>query len=119
MRKILALILLHFWTTSFSSAQEKKSEALLTATTNYMQQHLWNPTTLNFARRADQPKASGSDGWGITIELDAKAYMVEAGISKPDELKNYFRFSSMLYEKTSGNLGARILARRGNQVYIG
>src|SRR5205823_3480278 len=26
---------------------------------------------------------------------------------------------SMLYEKTSGNLGARILARRGNQVYIG
>ncbi|MFI5264737.1 MAG: hypothetical protein ACHQM6_09500, partial [Candidatus Kapaibacterium sp.] len=73
--------------------------------------------THNFVRRADQPNASGSDAWGITIELDARAYMVEDSINT--ELKDYFRSSSQLYEKTNGNFGARILARQGNQIYIG
>ncbi len=51
--------------------------------------------------------------------LDADAYLVEDGLMKPDEMKQYFQSSSMLYEKTNGNSGARILGRQGNQIYIG
>jgi hypothetical protein len=98
---------------------ENKWVALLTATNTYMHEYLWNSQTHNFVRRVDRPGAPGSDAWGITIELDARAYMIEDSISKPDELNNYFTSSSMLYEKTGGNSGARILARQGNQIYIG
>ncbi len=89
------------------------------ATHSYMQHHLWNAQTQNLVRRADQPNAPGSDAWGITIVLDADAYLVEDGLMKPDEMKQYFESSSMLYEKTNGNSGARILGRQGNQIYIG
>ncbi len=85
----------------------------------YMQKHMWNASTGNFVRRADQPNAPGSDAWGITIVLDAYAYMVEDGFVKPDELKRYFMSSSGLYEKTGGDHGARILARHGDQIYVG
>src|SRR6266576_688293 len=67
------------------------------ATYSYMQKHMWNPATGNFVRRADQPNAPGSDSWGITIVLDAYAYMVEGGFLKPEELKRYYTSSSTLY----------------------
>jgi len=92
---------------------------MLDATRSYMQHHLWNSNTQNFVRRADQPTAPGSDAWGITIVLDADAYMVEDGLMKPQEMKQYFQSSSMLYEKTDGNSGARIMGRQGDQIYIG
>ena len=91
----------------------------LLATNAYMQQHLWNANTGNFIRRADMPGAPGSDSWGITIVLDAYAYMVQEGFMKPDELKKYYQSSSALYEKTNGASGARILARQGDQIYVG
>jgi hypothetical protein len=109
--------LIIFCLTPASHRKENKSADLLAATTTYMQQHLWNLQTHNFVRRADRPDAPGSDAWGITIELDAYAYRFGDGIS--DELKDYYKTSSGLYEKTNVSLGARILARRGNQVYIG
>jgi hypothetical protein len=84
-----------------------------------MQKHLWNPTTGNYVRRADQPQAPGSDAWGITIMLDAYAYLVEDGLMKPEQMKQYYQSSSALYEKTNGDHGARILARQGGQIYIG
>jgi hypothetical protein len=119
MRKIIVFGFSMFCAIGVSPAQNNKWTAALSATTSYMKDHLWNPQTYNFVRRADKPNASGSDAWGITIELDAEAYMVEDGLTPPDELKKYFLSSSQLYEKTNGNLGARILARQGNQIYIG
>ncbi len=92
---------------------------MIQATRSYMEHHLWNAQTQNFVRRADQPTAPGSDAWGISIILDADAYLVEDGLMKPDEMKQYFQSSSMLYEKTNGSAGARILGRQGNQIYIG
>jgi hypothetical protein len=89
------------------------------ATNEYLQKHMWNNATGNFVRRADQPTAAGSDAWGITIVLDAYAYMVQQGFMKPEALKQYFRSSTGLYDRTGGISGARILARQGEQVYIG
>ncbi|MFI5263763.1 MAG: glycoside hydrolase family 76 protein, partial [Candidatus Kapaibacterium sp.] len=40
-------------------------------------------------------------------------------LSETDKLKQYYQFSSALYEKTSGTTGARILARQGDRIYIG
>ncbi len=80
---------------------------------------MWNAASSNFVRRADQPNAPGSDAWGITIVLDAYAYMVEGGLLKPADLKRYFLSSSALYEKTNGSHGNRILARQGSQFYVG
>ena len=99
--------------------QKKQWEPYLTATASFMQHHMWNANTQNFVRRADQPNAPGSDAWGITIVLDADAYLVQNRLMKPEQLKRYFASSSMLYEKTNGNSGARILARQGDQIYIG
>jgi uncharacterized protein YyaL (SSP411 family) len=119
MRKNIIFVLSIFSIIANVQAQKKQSATMLAATRSYMQHHLWNAQTQNFVRRADQPDAPGSDGWGITIVLDADAYMVEGGAMKPDEMKQYFQSSSMLYEKTNGNSGARILGRQGNQIYIG
>ena len=119
MRKIVVLSVLIVGVSSSACAQKKVWNDRLLATLTYMQHHLWNPATQNFVRQADQPTAPGSDAWGITIVLDADAYMVEGGLMKPEEMKQYFVSSSMLYEKTNGNSGARILARQGDQIYIG
>jgi len=127
MRKNLVFIFISLYTATPSLAQQKKWTELLTATDTYLQQHLWNANTHNFVRRADQPSASGSDAWGITIELDALAFMVEVHsmssekgqLPESEKLKQYFQFSSALYEKTSGISGARILARQGDRIYIG
>jgi len=112
----VAPVLLIFCTPA-KHPDEKKWGDMLTATNIYMQQHLWNSQTHNFVRRADRPSTPGSDAWGITIELDACAYMIED--SMKTELHDYFISSSSLYERTSGNLGARILARQGDRIYIG
>jgi len=119
MKKNIVVILAILFVTSFSYAQKNKWAALLTATNSYMHEHLWNAQNHNYARRADRREAPGSDAWGITIELDAMAYMIDAGISKPNDLKDYFLYSALLYERTNGNSGARILARQGDKIYIG
>ena len=85
-----------------------------------MQEKMWNPATGNFIRRTDQPPAAQkSDAWGITIVLDAYSYMVRTGNMKPEDLKNYYRSSSSLYERTDGGRGARIIARQGSEIYVG
>ena len=119
MRRNIILILSILCFTVSAHAQKKLWADRLMATRSYMEYHLWNPNTQNFVRRADQPNAPGSDAWGITIVLDAYAWMVQSNTMKPQEMKQYFQSSSMLYEKTDGNSGARILARQGDQMYIG
>jgi len=120
MKRIIVVVL--FVTTLASNtafSQKKLWAERIAATREYMQKHLWNAATGNFVRRADNPNAPGSDAWGITIVLDAYAYLVEDGLMKPDELKQYFQSSSGMYEKTNGIHGARILARQGSQFYVG
>lgn len=102
-----------------SHAQKNIWKDRLLATQQYMMKHMYNSGTQNFVRRADQANMPGSDAWGITIVLDAYAYMVEGGLMKPDELRQYYQASSRLYERTAGQYGARILARQGDQTYIG
>lgn len=119
MKKSFAVISLVISIASCSEAHKNKWGSLLNATNSYLHTYFWNEETDNYVRRSDMKDSSGSDAWGITIELDAMAYMVEDGIIKAQELKDYWKSSSSLYEKTSGFLGARILARRGEQVYIG
>jgi hypothetical protein len=80
---------------------------------------MWNAASSNFVRRADQPTARTSDAWGITIVLDAYAYMVDGGFLKREDLKQYYLSSSALYERTGTDRGARILARQGSQFYVG
>lgn len=100
-------------------AQKNVWSGRLVATHSFLQQHMWNAATGNFVRRSDQPQALGSDAWGVTIMLDAYAYMVQEGFMKPDGLKNYYTSSTALYRRTGGNSGARILAEQGSQIYIG
>jgi hypothetical protein len=119
MKKSFVVIFLLISITSCSEAHKNKWESLLDATNTYLHTSFWNEQTGNYVRRTDMKNSAGSDAWGITIELDAMAYMVEDGIIKAQELKDYWKSSSDLYEKTSGFLGARILARRGDQIYIG
>ena len=119
MKKSFAIIFLLISIASCSEAHKNKWGSLLNATDTYLHTYFWNEETDNYVRRGDMKNSPGSDAWGITIELDAMAYMVEDGIIKAQELKDYWKSSSALYEKTSGNLGARILARRGEQIYIG
>ena len=119
MKKTFLIILLLFSIASCSEAHKDKWGFLLNATNTYLHTYFWNEQTDNYVRRGDIKDSPGSDAWGITIELDAMAYMVEDGIIKAQELKDYWKSSSDLYEKTNGFLGARILARRGDQIYIG
>ncbi len=119
MRRNVIFVLAVLCVLENAHAQKKQWAVDIQATQSYMQHHLWNAQTQNFVRRADQPSVQGSDAWGITIVLDADAYLVEDGLMKPAELKQYFQSSSMLYEKTNGNSGARILARQSDQIYIG
>jgi hypothetical protein len=119
MKKTFAAIFLVISIASCSEAHKNKWQSLLNATNTYLHKYLLKEETGNYVRRSDMKNAPGSDAWGITIELDAMAYMVEDSIIKPQELRNYWKSSTDLYERTSGFLGARILARRGDQVYIG
>ncbi len=119
MRRNIIIALSIFCATVSAHGQKKQWRDRIQATRSYMQRHLWNPQTRNFVRRADQPNAPGSDAWGITIVLDAYSYLVRDSLMKPEEMKQYFQSSSMLYEKTNGNSGARILARQGDQIYVG
>src|SRR5665213_1486063 len=101
-------------------AQKKLWDGLRQATESYMQHHLWNPQTGNFVLSGDRPNAPGSDSWGITIVLDAQAYMVEYGLMKPAEMKSYFVTSTLIYNRTNGNSGARILGQMPNgEIYMG
>jgi uncharacterized protein YyaL (SSP411 family) len=102
-----------------SFAQKSVWSERLLATNTFLQTHMWNAATGNFVRRSDQPQAAGSDAWGITIMLDAYAYMVETGFMKPEALKQYYNSSTSLYSRTGGTSGARILAQQGQQIYIG
>lgn len=120
MRRILSVLLVLFVLCPQQAPAQKNLWAdRAQATMSYMQKHMWNAATGNYVRRADQPNAPGSDAWGITIVLDAYAYMVESGLMKPEQIKQYYQSSSALYEKTNGDHGARILARQGSQIYIG
>lgn len=114
----IAALLLTGWI-SPSFAQRTVWSGHLLATNEYLQKHMWNAATGNFVRRSDQPQAPGSDAWGITIVLDAYAYMVEEGFMKPEALKQYYNSSTNLYQRTAGSGGARILAQQGSQTYIG
>src|ERR1043165_2163752 len=100
-------------------AQKKLWRDRVLATHEYMMKHMYNTGTQNFVRRADQQNMPGSDAWGVTIVLDAYAYMVQGELMKPEELKKYYQASTALYERTGGKYGARILARQGAQTYIG
>jgi hypothetical protein len=100
-------------------AQKQVWSERVVATNTFLQRHMWNANTGNFIRRSDNPGTMGSDAWGITIMLDAYAYMVESGFMKASDMKSYFQSSSALYEKTGGDRGARILARQGAQTYVG
>ncbi|HET6402891.1 MAG TPA: hypothetical protein VFH95_16020 [Candidatus Kapabacteria bacterium] len=119
MRRIIISVLAVLFATTTAHAQKKLWDGLRQATQSYMQHHLWNPSTGNYVLSADRPNSPGSDSWGITIVLDAQAYMVENGLMKPEEMKQYFQTSTLLYDRTNGTTGARILARRGDQIYIG
>jgi uncharacterized protein YyaL (SSP411 family) len=119
MRRIIISVLGVLCVTAAVHAQKKLWSDRLQATQSYMQHHLWNPQTGNFTRSADQPNAPGSDAWGITIVLDADAYMVENGTMKPADMKQYFQSSTLLYGRTNGTSGARVLARQGDQIYVG
>jgi hypothetical protein len=90
----------------------------LLATNEYMKAKMWNAATGNFIRSTNMPLGvQGSDSWGITIVLDAYAYLVELGYMKPPELKQYFASSTALYQRTDNGHGARLL--RENPPYIG
>jgi uncharacterized protein YyaL (SSP411 family) len=119
MRRIVLVSLFVFGVASNSQAQKKVWHDRLIATRAYLQNHFWNPQSGNFIRRADQPGAPGSDAWGITIMLDGMVYMIPEGLIQPSGLKQYFQASTGLYSKTDGNSGARVLARQGNQIYVG
>ncbi|MFI5201351.1 MAG: hypothetical protein ACHQNE_03080 [Candidatus Kapaibacterium sp.] len=120
MRRIIISVLAVLCVTASAHAQKKLWQDRLQATQSYMQHHLWNPSTGNYVISADRPGAPGSDSWGITIVLDAQAYMVENGLMKPDVMKSYFVTSTMIYDRTNGNSGARILGRMQNgQIYMG
>ena len=120
MKRITFLILIILSVAgSAAHAQKKLWADRLIATNEYMQKHLWNAASGNFVRRADQQNSPGSDAWGITIVLDAYAYMIEDGLMKPEDLKRYYTSSSAIYEKTNGTHGNRILARQGDQIYVG
>ena len=119
MKKNVIIVFAVFCIVGGARAQKAHWEPLLNATQSYMQQHMWNAQTGNYVLRADEPTAPGSDSWGITIVLDAQAYMVANGTMKPEEMKNYFISSTSLYERTNGNSGARILGERDGQPYIG
>src|SRR5438874_5646542 len=107
MKKSLAIFIVLVSIASCSEAHKPSSYSLLNATDTYLKPYLWNDETEHYVRRVDVKNSAGSDAWGITIELDAMAYMLEDGIIKDQELKNYWKSSSDLYEKTSGFLGAR------------
>jgi len=99
--------------------KDKLQERLL-ATYSFMQQKMWNPNNGNFIRRTDVPSgAQKTDAWGVTIVLDAYAYMYELGLMKADAIKQYFHSSTALYERTDNGHGARIIARQGSQIYVG
>jgi hypothetical protein len=102
-------------------AQTKKEwEARLLATDKFMREKMWNPANGNFIRRTDQPiNSQRSDSWGITIVLDAYSYMIRTGNLKAEALHAYYISSSALYERTNGGAGARIIARQGDQIYVG
>ncbi|MDP4199605.1 MAG: glycoside hydrolase family 76 protein [Bacteroidota bacterium] len=119
MRRILSVLFVLSVLSPNAEAQKKLWADRAQATMSYMQKHMWNAASQNYVRRADQPGAPGSDAWGITIVLDAYAYMVEGGLLKPEQLKQYYQSSSALYEKTNGTRGARILAQQGDQIYVG
>lgn len=95
-------------------------QARALATYTFMQQKMWNPNSGNFIRRTDAPVgAQKSDAWGITIVLDAYANMVQLGMIKPEAIRQYFNSSTALYERTNNGMGARIIARQGDAIYIG
>ncbi len=119
MRRIIIFAITALFVTTTAHAQKKRWANLLQATESYMQHHLWNTATGNYVISANHPNSPGSDSWGITIVLDADAYMVKAGLMTPQAMKQYFQTSTMLYARTNGTTGARILARRGDQIYIG
>lgn len=101
-------------------AQKKEWAERLQATQSYMQHHLLNSSTGNYVLRADDQSSPGSDSWGITIVLDAQAYMVANHLMKPEAMKSYFVSSTMIYDRTNGNSGVRILGRMQNgQIYMG
>ncbi len=120
MRKIIVTVLSILCLSQIAHAQKARWSGLLQATQNYMHHHMWNPETQNYVLRADEPTAPGSDSWGITIVLDAQAYMVASHLLKPEEMKNYFVSSTMIYDRTNGTSGARILGRMQNgEIYMG
>ncbi len=119
MRKNIIFVLCVLCVAAVAWTQKEHWTGLLDATRDYMQHHMWNANTRNYVLRADAPDAPGSDAWGITIVLDADAYMVADHLLKPEEMKNYFESSTMLYDRTNGNSGARIIGRRGDQIYVG
>jgi hypothetical protein len=100
-------------------SQKKMWDGYRVATARYMEHRSWNSSTGNYVISADRPNASGSDSWGITIVLDADAYMVAQGLMTPVEMKQYFMTSTMIYPKTKGNAGARIIGRQGDAIYVG
>jgi hypothetical protein len=116
---VLAACTLCILTTQQASAPKSQWKDRLLATQEYMMKHMYNASTQNFVRRADQPNMPGSEAWGITIVLDPYAYMVQDDLMKPEELKKYYDASTAPYERTGGKYGARILARQGDQTYIG
>ena len=120
MRRNIIFVLAVLCISSAAWAQKSHWGGLLQATRDYMQHHMWNPQTQNYVLRADEPTAPGSDSWAITIVLDAQAYMVANHLMKPEEMKNYFVSSTMIYDRTNGNSGARILGRMQNgEIYMG
>ncbi len=119
MKKYALLLFCLVLTTHEARAQKKMWDGYRIATASYMQHHLWNPSTGNYVISADRPNASGSDSWGITIVLDADAYMVQQGLMTPAAMKQYFMTSTMIYPKTKGSAGARIIGRQGDAIYVG
>ncbi len=117
----LLIVLSSMQSSHIATAQTKKEwESHLLATHKFMLEKMWNPANGNFIRRTDQPtQGQRSDSWGITIVLDAFAYMVRTGNMKADALKQYYESSTALYERTDNGIGARIIARQGNQIYVG
>src|SRR5271167_3185975 len=97
MRRIVINLFLAVCLSGAAHAQKKVWEGYLTATQSYMQHHLWNSSTGNYVLRADHPDASGTDSWGLTIVLDADAYMVTEGLMTPAAMKQYFVSSTMIY----------------------
>jgi uncharacterized protein YyaL (SSP411 family) len=119
MKKYVLLVCWLLLTAHGAMAQKKIWDGYRLATASYMQHHLWNPSTGNYVISADRPNAPGSDSWGITIVLDADAYLVAKGLMTPTAMKQYFMTSTMIYPKTKGNAGARIIGRQGDEIYVG